>query len=84
MECGPWDLPGAPTIFLIITSITIFGYIISVITDYIANNKFIEELKFKQVQKKIQRGVRRCCWRQNSHKPIHDKKIELMRHENLF
>lgn len=43
------------TIFLIITSITIFGYIISVITDYIANNKFIEELKFKQVQKKIQR-----------------------------
>jgi len=43
------------TILLIITSITIFGYIISVITDYIANNKFIEELKFKQVQKKIQR-----------------------------
>jgi len=43
------------TILLIITSITIFGYIISVITDYIANNKLIEELKFKQVQKKIQR-----------------------------
>lgn len=43
------------TIFLIITSITLFGYIISVITDYIANNKFIEELKFKQVQKKIHR-----------------------------
>jgi voltage-gated potassium channel len=43
------------TIFLIITSITLFGYIISVITDYIANNKFIEELKFKQVEKKIQR-----------------------------
>ena len=43
------------TILLIITSITIFGYIISVITDYISNNKFIEELKFKQVQKKIQR-----------------------------
>lgn len=42
------------TILLIITSITIFGYIVSVITDYIANNKFIEELKFKQVQKKIQ------------------------------
>ena len=42
------------TILLIITSITIFGYIISVITDYIANNKFIEELKLKQVQKKIQ------------------------------
>jgi len=43
------------TILLIITSITIFGYIVSVITDYIANNKFIEELKFKQVQKKIQK-----------------------------
>ena len=43
------------TILLIITSITIFGYIISVITDYIANNKLIDELKFKQVQKKIQR-----------------------------
>lgn len=43
------------TIFLIITSITLFGYIISVITDYIANNKFIEELKFKQVQNKIHR-----------------------------
>ena len=42
------------TILLIITSITIFGYIVSVITDYIANNKFIEELKLKQVQKKIQ------------------------------
>jgi voltage-gated potassium channel len=42
------------TIFLIITSITLFGYILSVITDYIANNKFIEELKFKKVQRKIQ------------------------------
>jgi len=43
------------TMVLIITSITIFGYVISVITDYIANNKLIEELKFKQVQNKIQR-----------------------------
>jgi voltage-gated potassium channel len=43
------------TIFLIITSITLFGYIISVITDYLANNKFIEELKFKQVERRIQR-----------------------------
>ena len=42
------------TILLIITSISIFGYIVSVITDYIANNKFIEELKFKKVQRKIQ------------------------------
>lgn len=43
------------TILLIITSISIFGYVISVITDYIANNKLIEELKLKQVQKKIKR-----------------------------
>lgn len=43
------------TIFLIITSIALFGYIVSVITDYISNNKLIEELKFKQVQRKIQK-----------------------------
>ena len=43
------------TIFLIITSITLFGYIVSVITDYISNNKLIEELKFKQVHRKIQK-----------------------------
>ena len=43
------------TIFLIITSIALFGYIVSVITDYISNNKLIEELKLKQVQRKIQK-----------------------------
>jgi voltage-gated potassium channel len=41
------------TIFLILTSITIFGYIVSVITEFIANGRFLEELKIKQVQKKI-------------------------------
>jgi len=42
------------TIFLIFTSIGIFAYIVSVLTEYIANGKFIDELKFKRMQKKIQ------------------------------
>jgi voltage-gated potassium channel len=43
------------TIFLILTSISIFGYIISVVTEFIANGGFLEELKMKRVQKKIQK-----------------------------
>jgi len=42
------------TIFLIFTSIGIFAYIVSVITEYIANGRFFEELKIKKMQKKIQ------------------------------
>ncbi len=41
------------TIVLILTSISIYGYVISVITEYISNYKLFEELKFKKVQKKI-------------------------------
>ncbi len=41
------------TIFLILTSITIFGYIVSVVTEYIANGTFLEDLKLKKMQKKI-------------------------------
>ncbi|MCF6349550.1 MAG: potassium channel protein [Flavobacteriaceae bacterium] len=41
------------TILLILTSITIFGYIISVITEFISNGHFLEELKYKKMQKKI-------------------------------
>ncbi len=41
------------TIFLILTSISIFGYIISVLTEYISNNKLFEELKYKKVQNTI-------------------------------
>ena len=41
------------TIFLIFTSMGIFAYIVSVLTEYIANGKFIEELKNKRMQKKI-------------------------------
>jgi len=42
------------TIFLIFTSIGIFAYIVSVLTEYIANGKLIKELKTKRMQKKIQ------------------------------
>lgn len=53
-EVQPLDLDAKIfTIFLIITSVSIFGYIISVITDYISNNKLMEELKYKKVQKAI-------------------------------
>ena len=42
------------TIFLIFTSIGIFAYVVSVITEFIANGKIFEEIKFKRMQKKIQ------------------------------
>lgn len=41
------------TVFLILTSIAIYGYVISVLTEYISNYKLFEELKFKKVQKRI-------------------------------
>ena len=41
------------TILLILTSIIIFGYVISVLTEYISNYRLYEEFKFKKVQKKI-------------------------------
>jgi len=41
------------TILLILTSIIIYGYVISVLTEYISNYRLYEELKFKKVQKKI-------------------------------
>lgn len=43
------------TIFLIITSIGIFGYVVSVISEYIANNDLVEELKFKKVENQIKK-----------------------------
>jgi len=42
------------TIFLIFTSIGIFAYVVSVITEFIANGKVFDEIKFKRMQKKIQ------------------------------
>ena len=41
------------TISLILTSVLLYGYILSAITEYISNNQLFQELKFKKVQKKI-------------------------------
>jgi len=41
------------TIFLILTSIIIVGYALSVITEYILSKNNIEELKYKKMQKQI-------------------------------
>jgi len=43
------------TIFLILTSIGVFGYVISVISEYIANNKFSDDIKLKRVEKQIKK-----------------------------
>ncbi len=42
------------TVFLIITSVIIVGYALSVITEYILSRNDIEELKYKRMQKKIE------------------------------
>ncbi len=53
-EAKPLDLYSKIfTIFLIFTSVGIYGYVISVITEYISNNNLIQDLKFKKVQRKI-------------------------------
>lgn len=41
------------TIFLILLSVTLYGFIIKVISENIANGHFFEELKQKKMQKKI-------------------------------
>ncbi|WP_196885138.1 potassium channel family protein [Aureivirga sp. CE67] len=41
------------TAFLILISLTVFGYIISVLTEYIANGKFLEDIKTKKVENQI-------------------------------
>jgi voltage-gated potassium channel len=41
------------TIFLIIFSIGIFGYLVSLLTEFIADGKFLKELKTKKMQKKL-------------------------------
>ena len=53
-EAHPLDFQGKVfTIILIFTSIGFYGYILSVITDYISNSNLMEEIKFKKVQQKI-------------------------------
>ena len=41
------------TIFLILMSVVIFGFVASTVTQYIASGELFEKLKFKKVQKKI-------------------------------
>lgn len=41
------------TIFLIITSISIYGYVLSVVSEFIANGEFFKQLKKRKMQKKI-------------------------------
>ncbi|CAA0169402.1 potassium channel protein [Tenacibaculum maritimum] len=42
------------TIFLILTSITIFGYTISLFSEYLISGQFFEQLKYKKVKKQIE------------------------------
>lgn len=41
------------TIFLILISITVYGYTVSILTEFLANGRFFEKLKRKKVQEKI-------------------------------
>ncbi len=41
------------TILLIVLSIGIFGYLVSLLTEFIADGKFLKELKTKKMQKKL-------------------------------
>lgn len=41
------------TIFLILISITAYGYTVSILTEYLANGRFFEKLKRKKVQEQI-------------------------------
>ncbi len=43
------------TIFLILMSVTTLGYVASIITQYIASGELLKKLKFKKVQKKIEK-----------------------------
>ncbi len=42
------------TVFLILTSVVIIGYAVSVITEYIVSGELFEKIKFNKVQKKIE------------------------------
>ena len=42
------------TIFLILISIVAYGYAVTAITEYLASGKFLEQLKIKKVEQKIE------------------------------
>lgn len=55
-EVQPMGMDGKIfTIFLILTSITVFGYTISVFTEYIASGQLFDRIKHKKVEKKIEK-----------------------------
>jgi len=43
------------TIFLIILSIGVYGYAVTALTEYLANDNFFQQLKIKKMQQKIQK-----------------------------
>ena len=43
------------TIFLILTSVVMMAYVVSVVTEYIVSGELFEKLKFKKVQNKIEK-----------------------------
>ena len=49
------DIEKLFTIFLIITSISVFAYVVSVISEYIANGRFFEQINKRNMHKKIQK-----------------------------
>lgn len=49
------DLEKLFTIFLILLSIGVYGYVVSVITEYIVEGHIFKQLKLKKVQQKIQK-----------------------------
>jgi len=55
-EVHPMDDAGKLfTIFLIITSISIYGYVLSVISEYIANGRFFEQIKKRKMEQRIKK-----------------------------
>lgn len=49
------DIEKLFTIFLIITSISIYGYVVSVISEFIANGRFFEQINKRKMQKRIKK-----------------------------
>lgn len=71
------------TIFLILASVVIVGYALSIITEYILSKDHIEELKHKRMQKKIndfKNHVVVCGYGRNGKQTV----IKLLAHDRTF
>lgn len=51
------DMEKLFTIFLILTSITIYGYVVTVISEYISTGKFFSQINKRKMQKKISKYI---------------------------